>query len=783
MLEAHARNSEVEINNALNRIERLLSRIADAELKIRSDQNPKLASDLSYYKGEFPEVGTLLVADANGRIQNATTSTLIGHNISKQAYFATHQHQNGAARIFMSRPDNSLLNTTSVLFSIPIIDSQHRFHGIVAISIGFDFFPKLLQATNPDDSSDIFAIFNREGDLLYRNEESEKFFGNNIAAVSEIFKKHTQGAITETRHTGPSAYSDKIHLFIARKVGNTGLSLILSRQRDDVLARWKRNVIIYILIFFFAATVIISESFISSRRKRQVLVADQLIESASIMVVGMDTEGCVTLFNEAAEHISGYRRDEVLGKSWLALTMLSVISPEAKNAFQKFLLGDELPPNCDHSILTRSGQERIISWQSSVANEPRTAIYFGVDITERKRMEAELLNAKRLADEANHSKVRFLAAASHDLRQPIHAQSLFLDVLSHTELNPHQQTLLTNVSAANTACAEMLNTLLDFSRIEAGVIKPQVQAFSLQPLLNKIEREFAGQADGKGIAYRSRETAIAVQSDPALIELILRNLVSNAIRYTERGGLLVTCRKRGELALLEVRDTGIGINIDQQQNVFREFHQLGNPERARHKGLGLGLSITQGLARTLGHKLTLTSTPNKGSIFSLTLPIATIPPNKTQTIAENNPARILNARILVIEDDTAVLSGMLYVLDAWGCECIGAESTEEAIMLAQEQTPDLIISDYRLHEQHTGLEAIMSLREALGIELPALLITGDTAPDRLREALAGGIPLLHKPVNPQLLFNAIIASLPSSRLLKQLTACEHQPAQTSRNTH
>ena len=369
--------------------------------------------------------------------------------------------------------------------------------------------------------------------------------------------------------------------------------------------------------------------------------------------------------------------------------------------------------------------------------------------------------SKEKAEHANLAKSKFLAAASHDLRQPIHSQGLFLEVLSRTELTVRQRELLANARAASDASSEMLDTLLDFSRIEADVVEPHLQPFRLQALLNKIEREFGSQADAKGLAYRSRETSLVVQSDPALVELILRNLVSNAIRYTERGGLLVACRKRGDQAVLEVWDTGIGIAAAQQQEVFREFHQLGNPERDRHKGLGLGLAIAEGLARTLKQELTLSSTPQRGSVFRLTLPLAGGPPVEEPAFPpQQHKTPMPNARVLVIDDDATVCAAMLHLLRDWGCECEAAASIEEALALARSHAPDLVISDYRLREQRTGLEAIAALRELLGDTLPALLITGDTAPDRLREAQASGIPILHKPVASGHLYHYLVAALP-----------------------
>ena len=381
---------------------------------------------------------------------------------------------------------------------------------------------------------------------------------------------------------------------------------------------------------------------------------------------------------------------------------------------------------------------------------------------DQARQEAE--QARHEAEEANTSKSKFLAAASHDLRQPIHAQGLYLNVLMHTDLTTEQRSLVSNISTASLATAEMLDTLLDFSRIEAGVVSPRIQAFSLQDLLNKIEREFESQADAKGLTYRSRETPLLVQSDPALVELILRNLVSNAIRYSDAGGLLVACRKRGTQAVLEVWDTGIGIAPEQQAEVFKEFHQVGNPERDRRKGLGLGLAIARGLANTLGHELHLQSVPQRGSVFRLALPLTTVPElASAQRLAPDATlsallatGRLRGVHLLVIDDDEAVLTGMAQLLAHWGCAVDTASSIEQAMVLAKQIMPNVIISDYRLRGQRTGAQAISALRKLLGTPVPALIITGDTAPERMREAMSTGVPLLHKPLAPAALYQSLV---------------------------
>jgi signal transduction histidine kinase/ActR/RegA family two-component response regulator len=377
-----------------------------------------------------------------------------------------------------------------------------------------------------------------------------------------------------------------------------------------------------------------------------------------------------------------------------------------------------------------------------------------LDLIERLRVESIVASeAREEAEQANLAKSKFLAAASHDLRQPIHALGLFLNVLSRSPLDAVQRQVLENANAASLASAEMLNTLLDFSRIEAGVVHPKPRPCALQTLLNKLESELAHQADAKGLIYRTRETRLVAHSDPALLELILRNLVSNAIRYTERGGILVGCRRRPGHAWIEVYDTGIGIAPDQQREVFREFYQLGNPERDRRKGLGLGLAITEGLARSLGHGLSLASIPGRGSVFRISVPLAARAPVDAAplpwpaTEPLDGPDPLMAGRtVLVLDDDETVRLGMQHLLADWGCTCIAVDALEDACAMAWPEPPAAIICDYRLRDRQSGADAIQALRRYFDRDIPALLVTGDTAPERLREAASSGVPLLHKPV-------------------------------------
>lgn len=366
--------------------------------------------------------------------------------------------------------------------------------------------------------------------------------------------------------------------------------------------------------------------------------------------------------------------------------------------------------------------------------------------------------AQREAEEANRAKSVFLASASHDLRQPLHALGLFVVTLSRSELTDKQRQLLTHIEAASGAAREMLNTLLDFSKVDAGVITARPCAFRLQPLLYKLENEFAPQADARGLFYRTRDTTVTVFADPTLVELILRNLIANAIRYTTQGGLLVACRRRGERVMIEVWDTGVGIPMTQHRAIFKEFHQLGNPERDQRKGLGLGLAIVAGLARTISTRVLLNSRPDRGSVFRFALPLTEDRADTLPASLHHNPS-LNGLRVLVIDDDQEIRGAMAALLESWQSVCLAVESEEDALAALGSYQPDLLLADYRLRGERTGQDAMMAIRARLGRAIPTVIITGDTAPDRLRNVHAGGAALLHKPVVALQLHTAMTALL------------------------
>lgn len=373
------------------------------------------------------------------------------------------------------------------------------------------------------------------------------------------------------------------------------------------------------------------------------------------------------------------------------------------------------------------------------------------------RAESErALAAQQAAERADRDKSRFLAAASHDLRQPLHALGLFLESLQRSPLNDHQRTVLGHAHAASSAAAEMLTTLLDYSRLEAGVVKVRSAPFALQPLLSGLEQEFGVQADAAGLVYRTRETSAAAHADRSLVGLVMHNFISNALRYTTQGGVLIACRTRGKRLALEVWDTGRGIPREQWGEIFREFHQLGNPERDRRKGLGLGLAIVHRLAREMRTSVEVLSQPGRGSVFRLWLDRwhGALDDDAVATDAEVRS--LVGLKILAIDDDETVRIGMQSLLQSWGCECITAESGRHALERLEDITPDLIITDFRLRHEETGKQVLQALRAYLGTAVPAIIMTGDTSPQRLRDAQSTSALLLHKPVSTGQLRAAIV---------------------------
>ena len=384
------------------------------------------------------------------------------------------------------------------------------------------------------------------------------------------------------------------------------------------------------------------------------------------------------------------------------------------------------------------------------------------------RLRAETLaeslrDQMEIAETANRAKSSFLAAASHDLRQPVHALGLFVGALRGMAMSPDATRILERIEVSTQALDSLFSALLDISRLDAGVVEVNLRAFPLAPMLERICRDYAKEAQDKGVGLVLVRGAVALKSDPILVERILRNLVSNAVRYTETGRVLVGCRRDSVAVRVEVWDTGPGISRDQHEQIFQEYYQLGNAERDRAKGLGLGLAIVRRLTLLLECPLTLRSTPGRGSCFAVTIPRAgAVVVDETRPLeADPHPQPMPRRLIVVIDDEIEILAAMSTLLERWGHRVIAAEGGTAAIrrLADMPMRPDLIITDFRLRQGETGLQVIEALRLEYNAVIPAILITGDTAPERLVEARDSGLLILHKPVSNSRLRAALTNSL------------------------
>ena len=386
----------------------------------------------------------------------------------------------------------------------------------------------------------------------------------------------------------------------------------------------------------------------------------------------------------------------------------------------------------------------------------RIAGLIGADIASRVAADGQLAAARAEAERATRSKSRFLSAANHDLRQPFQAIHLFLHLLQSKINDPSQQSLVTRIQEAVQSGETLLTSLLELSSLEAGNVRPAVVQVPVSEVLEKLIREFDAPAVAKGLRLRFMQCGAVVTTDPALLERMLRHLIGNAVRFTAKGSVMVGCRRRGNRVRIEVWDTGYGIPEDRQAAIFEEFTQIPGPgSRDRGRGLGLGLAIVERLANLLGHSVEVRSVVGKGSVFSVTLPAH-------REGAEVGGASTKPVSVLVIENDPVQLMAIRSVLESWDCRVLSASSGARALAsigMKGQVVPDLVMAELQLNGGHSGLEVLADIRRQMGSEVPAILMTSDSARDRTKELTEADVSVLVKPFGPEHLRNTMEAML------------------------
>ena len=373
------------------------------------------------------------------------------------------------------------------------------------------------------------------------------------------------------------------------------------------------------------------------------------------------------------------------------------------------------------------------------------------------RLRLEVDESRKEAEIANMAKSKFLAAASHDLRQPLQAIHLFLSALKD-KISPSIQlnaaeSLIQRLESSVDSMSELLNSLLDVSKLDADTVQPKPQHIDLNFLLGKLLAEYEILATEKNLILKTKITPLPIFVDPVLFERVIGNLLNNAICYTHCGTITLTSRMEGGHATIEVSDTGTGIPEDEQVAIFTEFHQLNNPERNQKKGLGLGLSIVKRLCDLQNWPISVTSAIDKGSQFSIAVPLGQSKEIVRNTTQSSNFVVFNNEKVVIIEDDEQVRIGLETLLSGWNCNVQSFSSSKNCLefLALGVFKPNLVLSDFRLQNNETGIELIKQIRQQQEYAIPAVIITGDTAPERLKEAQESGLIIIHKPIKAAVL--------------------------------
>jgi PAS domain S-box-containing protein len=460
------------------------------------------------------------------------------------------------------------------------------------------------------------------------------------------------------------------------------------------------------------------------------------LESAPDAMVIADASGVIVFVNQQATALFGYAPWELTGRKIECLLPERFRSRHVghREDFNGEVRVRPMGAGLDLFARRRDGTEFPVEISlSPISDDGRVLVAAAIrDVTERKRIEAELVAAREIADRANQAKSRFLATASHDLRQPLQALSLLNGTLRRTVHDDSAAEAVLRQEQAINAMSRLLNALLDISKLESGAIKPEPTDFKVAAIFDELRAEFADLAANKGLELRVEPCAHQAHSDPSLVEQILRNLVANAIKYTRAGHVRMRCLHAAGVVRVQVLDTGIGIPADQLPYIYDEFYQVGVPINSAREGYGLGLSIVQRLARLLELRLWVESEVGRGSTFSVDLPASAGDiRDAAAAVAHPHPEpapRRAGPHVLIVEDDAAVLDATRMLFRVEGFRVSVATSVEEAVQRSRERADiDVLVTDYHLADGETGTDVIASVRKTLGRDVAVVLVTGDTS--------------------------------------------------------
>jgi len=479
-----------------------------------------------------------------------------------------------------------------------------------------------------------------------------------------------------------------------------------------------------------------------------------VIDAVPAMISAKNWDSRYIFMNRYQAELYGITPDDAVNRTASEILGADYGARTAALDRKVFATGKAIPHYDEDWVDARGHKHNLLKTKVPLYDENHAIVNLvtvALDITERKQAEEALQLAKDESERANLTKSRFLAAASHDLRQPLQTLRLLVTALRETRKESDRRETIEEMAHALVVMDSVLNALLDNSMLDAGTIVPQIADFALDAMMRRLIGVYGPLSREKGLELRGVTCTAVVRSDAALLERVVENFVSNAVRYTDEGKVLIGCRRRGDRIRIEIWDSGRGIPSDQRDAIFDEFYQVGNPGRDHSQGLGLGLSISKRVADILGHRIEVQSTPGKGSVFSVELPLSAAQEQPREALAPvlvGGDGQMIGL-VLLIEDNPSVLNAMRRLLALWGVRTVAAKTRQEALAYLETATvpPDLAIADYRLPDGQ-GAEVLKTIQRILRYSLPGIIISGDTTPAMIREAEAAGFQVLQKPVNP-----------------------------------
>jgi len=786
-LAIHARLSESQISGSFRSIDLLLRTLGERRVKNIDAPADSFRSELKNSLGLIPEITALFAANARGitysHTEGLTNPAVDNFDASQREYFKRHaQSASTDLGLFVSKPFKGNSGRHVFTASRAMRGAGGEFLGVVVARLELDAFAEVFRPLATSETSSISLTFT-DGDMLFRWPDPASFIGRNFRK-GKLFSEHIEAGKPETRHRGVTSTDGVERMAVFRRITPDNLTVGVASDFNAVSERWRRNSLQRLGALALIIAITALSFYLIQRRQRELERArrfsERIINTANVMVVGLDRQGGVVLCNALAEQVTGYSRAELLGTRWFERMVPRDRYPQIWSTVLASRETSALPVNMETPLLTKDGLERQIEWRSTSLDDPASTmamVAFGLDVTERKHAESalqslneqleervaqrtrQLVAAKDEAERANQAKSEFLSRMSHELRTPLNAILGFGQLLERRPAEPPPPGHVREILRAGHHLLDLINEVLDLSRVESGMLTVSPEPVALLPLLQDCLTLVSPQAQAHGVRIldASSHCDVHVRADRTRLKQVLLNLLSNAIKYNRPTGTVsVVCVAEDGAhppsLCLRICDTGAGLTPEQQAQLFVPFERL-DAEKRQIQGTGIGLALSRRLVELMQGRIGVESTPGTGSVFWVRLPLAQAhaepAPPTAPAPATAACARTVRHDVLCIEDNPANLHLIESIFaHRPDIRLLSALAPGLGLELARTYRPALILLDINLPDMD-GYAVLQCLREnALTRDIPVVAISANAMPkDRARGLAAGFAEYLTKPVD------------------------------------